>query len=85
MARKIIGEGASTHIWMEPWMARGILLEHFQRSLTFSVECNKQARVEVLIQGGEWHIPDYVRRQIQAITGYIEEFTIGGDEWGGFV
>lgn len=67
---------------LKPWTVRGILLEHFPQSLSFSPQCNKTARLSQLIEGKELSILDYIRTQINDIMEHIKEYEIEGeDEW----
>lgn len=79
IARKIIGDGKSTFIWLEPWTDRGALYEQFPEALQFHPACNKTARVSNMIENEVWTIPDFVRDRLAGLDTIFEETEI----WGG--
>lgn len=83
IVQKLIGEGRTTNLWLEPWTGRGILLQQFPHELLFHPVCNKKAIMANIINEGQWAILDHVRGLVPKICEDIEAIEIGTevDEW----
>ncbi|KAF5181967.1 RNA-directed DNA polymerase (reverse transcriptase)-related family protein, partial [Thalictrum thalictroides] len=49
----LIGNGAKTKMWSDPWHPNGVLYEFFNEVLLYDSTCNKEAPVANIIQTGD--------------------------------